>query len=155
MINQNERRFASVLSRFYILSIMSLFAFFLGKVIVENAELSKILPNTTMRSLAILAGYNIMIASTNYISAIRARNFTNWKIELSISIGFGMTIVALLGPSFFPVKVVTPVSNWYFWEKEKITYSPNFSFYFLFLISISLLIYGVLKSYTHHKNNHK
>ena len=142
-----SKMFASIMQRFYILILMWMFLWFSGMLIVENHELLKVIPATSARALVMIFGYFLAIASSNYFLAIRAENFTIWKVELSMSFGLGLAIAGVLGPSLFPSIVTTEVSSWGFWTIENESPRPNNLFYVLLLPSLLLVVYSLLSAF--------
>jgi len=134
----NEVRKASFASRILTVLALTIFFVFTALVAVDNNELEKIFPPSTVRSLSLLAGYSVAILSSNYLMAIRGKNFTFWKIEILISINFIIFFLAILSPWLFPltIQLDTP---WYKPLSDSTKSGQNYWFYGVFILQLPLL----------------
>ncbi|WP_194756639.1 hypothetical protein [Aliidiomarina indica] len=124
----------------FILRLLTICAFtcmmlFTAIVIVQNEELGKLVPPSTIRTLALMFGYIVALCTFNYAMAIKGRNFMGWQNELFIMLGFVIVFIAMFLPHAFPTNEVTRVDSWVpFMSKETFVLKANWKFaYILFL----------------------
>lgn len=131
----SEFRKSSFVNRLITLLSITILLVFTALVAIENKELEKLLPPSKSRSLALLFGYTVAILSSNYLMAIRGRNFTNWKTELLISFNYVWLFSTILLPWLFPISVDID-TPWYKPFSDSTERVPNFWFLFMGMVQI-------------------
>ncbi len=141
-MNYSEFKKAAFASRIAILLAITLMFIFSALVILENTELRKILPDTSLRSFTILCGYSVAILSSNYFLALRGRNLTNWRTELLISLNYILFFAGWILPSLFPVqREASP--PWYMPWRKVVTVEQNILFYGVLILLVPLTYFTV------------
>lgn len=134
-----------------LLTVAALTAAFLftALVLLDNDELTKIVPHTPFRSAAILFGYVVGLMSFNYFAAFRARNFMGWKVEATTILIFVVIFASFYSVYAFPTEHEIS-SGVFFGLLERSEYQNNPNWYFLagLLAAIPLCgyVYNSLRS---------
>lgn len=127
----------------YVLRMMSLGAFsfmmiFAAIVILQNDELTKIVPDTPARSMAIFFGYIVAIFGFNYASAIKGRNFMGWKVESLTMAGLLFLFAGIFFPQAFPTSEIIDSDSWIpFLGSEEVN-RPNYWYTMLSIPALPL-----------------
>jgi len=139
---------ASFASRLVVVFASTLLFIFTALLILDNKELHKFAPPSTLRSAAILCGYTAGILSLNYIMAVRGRNFSHWLVELLISFNFILLLATATLPWLFPTTIES-AGNWKtLWVSTKTT-EPNYNYFWLLILEIPLFLYTAYRIRSH------
>ena len=131
----------------YILRLMSLGAFsfmmlFASIVILQNEELTKIVPDTPARSLAIFFGYIVAIFGFNYAAAIKGRNFMGWKAEFLTLTGLFFLFAGLFFSQAFRILETIDNNIWIpFFGSDEVS-KPNYWYALLTIPSLPLFFFA-------------
>lgn len=127
----------------YVLRMMSLGAFsfmmiFAAIMVLQNDELTKIIPDTPARSMAIFFGYIVAIFGFNYASAIKGRNFMGWKVESLTMAGLFFLFAGIFFSQAFPTSEIIKSNSWIpFLGSEEIK-KPNYWYTLLSVLALPL-----------------
>lgn len=134
----SEGRYTSIIMRLVTLLAFTLFYIFSGLVVIENRQLHKLLSPTFARSMMILVGYCLAVISVNYALALRAKNFTNWRTELTFVAFFVVLVAGGLAGHLFPlVEGVPDPPKWKFWA-DGVQLQPDHRFKLIWFLLIPL-----------------
>lgn len=128
----------------YILRMMSLCAFsfmmiFAAIVILQNYELTKIVPDTPFRSMAIFFGYIVAVFGFNYASAIKGRNFMGWKVESLTMLGLLFLFAGMFFSYAFPTSEIIKNDSWIPFLSPTYINKPNYWYALLAIPTFPLL----------------
>lgn len=119
----------------FALRLMSLGAFscmmiFAAIVVLQNAELEKVVPSSPARTMMLLFGYTLSIITFNYAMAIKGRNFMGWKIEAVTMIGAALVFSGIFLAHGFPVVKEVKSESWIPFISSQIS-EPNWAWVWL------------------------
>lgn len=145
MSYNDENRFIGIIHRIFNLIVLSFVLIYGAKVIMENNQITKLLPATQTRSLLILSGSYFSIVMYNYIMASKGSNFTNLSTELAIILINWILIMGYVGPDFFKMERVVTHKILNIIPYSKTEYCKNYYLSYILLLEIPLLAFLIIK----------